>query len=117
MRTEIKASYETTVPQKISQVATLGHGEIFFFLLIIIPLFFSPLTQLFKELIKVFRTLHLPGAGEIRDFALHVRLQVICGFMLINCQVRTWSLCASKTFQSSLSESGLCAPDGLTLPA
>lgn len=35
------------------------------------------LTQLFQEFLEVFRTLHLPGAGEIRDFALHVRLQVV----------------------------------------
>lgn len=37
---------------------------------------FSSLTQLFQEFFKVFRTLHIPGTGEIGDFALHIRLQV-----------------------------------------
>lgn len=52
-----------------NEAATLGHWDFLKYSLL-------SLTQLFQKFFKVFRTLHLPGSSEVRDFALHIRLQV-----------------------------------------
>ena len=69
IRTEIRASLEIALKKRKKERKKMSRAAF-------VSSFLS-LTQLFQEFIKVFGTLHIPGAGEIGDFALHFRLQVV----------------------------------------